>query len=139
MNRTELWGPDRLNPALAEEIQERVGAMRSELFTDEERETRAFMAAERARAMTPKIGDYLMPDGWNGDGENLQAGDAYVDSGYPGCQFRLMLRHDQRLSCAVNLTVTGRKTNRRGYWRVKIEFVGDCEPSTFAGGWIMIR
>jgi hypothetical protein len=40
----------------------------------------------------------------------------------------------------VNVVVTGRTWQRRegDYWvRVRIEFVGDGEPSVFVGGWLL--
>lgn len=42
---------------------------------------------------------------------------------------------------AVNVRITGRKVHRN--WgakriRCKIEFVGDCEPSTFEGAWLYV-
>jgi len=43
-------------------------------------------------------------------------------------------------SLAVNVVVTGRTWQRRQgdyYVRVEIEFVGDGEPSVFAGGWML--
>jgi len=85
----------------------------------------------------PKQSDYLQPDGWpEGSGEQIKDDDGYKDSSFPGCQFRLPTRD---YSLAVNLKVTGRDHitplgNLR--CRVKIEFVGDGEPSTFSGGWL---
>jgi hypothetical protein len=43
---------------------------------------------------------------------------------------------------AVNVTVTGRTLQRMQgdlFVRVKIEFVGDGEPSTFTGGWLKVE
>lgn len=39
---------------------------------------------------------------------------------------------------AVNITVTGRKIQRHDKVRVLVEFVGDCEPSTFERGWMYV-
>lgn len=87
----------------------------------------------------PKIGDFVHPDEWD-LGENLKAADGYRNSSFPGCQFRLPSRGED---LAVNITVTGKPRFRKNsgsrlFWRsrVKIEFVGDGEPSTFSGGWI---
>ena len=95
----------------------------------------------------PAIGDYCVPDGWKGFGEKLLASDLWADTSFPGCQFRLPSGnpfHDYQL--AVNITRTGKDhyipaSQRLGSFptyrcRVKIEFVGDGEPSTFSGGWL---
>ena len=85
------------------------------------------------------LGLYVEPDNWP-IGERLQESDGYSDSGFPGCQYRLPSGPDNWL-LAVNVSFSGRKS----HWcrisdnyrtRVKIEFVGDCEPSTFSHGWI---
>ena len=84
------------------------------------------------------LGLYVEPDGWQ-LGERLRESDHYSDSSFPGCQYRLPAGNDYHL--AVNISFSGRKS----HWcsisdnyrtRVKIEFVGDCEPSTFSHGWI---
>ena len=81
-------------------------------------------------------GDYLIPDGWN-IGEGVTEDDGFSDSGFPGCQARI---HSIGGELAINVTVTSRdfRTHQGSYgWlRVKIEFVGDCEPSQFCGGWM---
>jgi hypothetical protein len=87
---------------------------------------------------TPKIGDYLIPDGWHGIGENLLPGDAPVDASYPGCQFRMPVAVLLKL-WPVNITITGRKPDRNGLFRCKIEWVHDGEASEFSGGKILIR
>jgi len=84
----------------------------------------------------PKVGDFVKPDGWY-IGECLKPSDGFSDSGFPGCQFRLPAGIDYKL--AVNIRITGRKVRySSGFprYRCEIEFVGDCEPSTFARGWI---
>jgi hypothetical protein len=89
--------------------------------------------------LKPKVGDHLVPDSWNRFGNNLETGDGYVDASYRGCQFRLRsVQYTDRTS-AINLVVTGRKSDRDGYFRCRIEFVGDGEPSTFTSGKILIR
>jgi hypothetical protein len=87
--------------------------------------------------MFAQIGDYVKPDGWK-NGELLEEDCGYKDSSFPGCQFRLPNSHEG-YKLAVNITVTGRKPNKDGYHRCKIEFVGDGEPSTFCGGWIKLK
>jgi hypothetical protein len=87
----------------------------------------------------PGVGSYVEPDEWN-IGSSLEPGDDRLDAGFAGCQFRLLANRLQ-LRCAVNITITGRKTTRRNgadFVRVKIEFVGDGSPSQFAGGWMTI-
>ena len=85
-----------------------------------------------------EVGNTIQADKW-GFPEVLQADDGYKDSGFPGCQFRVVT---QSFTIAVNIKVTG-KPHWAGCWsgntwksRCKIEFVGDCEPSTFTGGWL---
>lgn len=86
---------------------------------------------------TPVVGDRIKLDTW-GFPERLLEGDDPVGEGYPGCQFRVE-PFNVAITLAVNVKVTGGyHSNTCGGWRsrCKIEFVGDCEPSTFAGGWI---
>lgn len=89
----------------------------------------------------PKVGDVIRLDGKIS--ERLLQGDEYVDSGYAGCQFRYPLSNGGPIkSVAINIEITGRTWQRYNgaFWvRAKIEFVGDCEPSTFGKGWIKIR
>ena len=85
-------------------------------------------------------GGFVMLDGKT-IGETLLPGDAFSDSGYPGCSARYPIFGCGPIkSVAVNVTVTGKSYRRlRGsYWlRCRIEWVGDCEPSTFAKGWVL--
>ncbi len=84
----------------------------------------------------------IQPDGWGYNFETLTKADDFKDSSFPGCQYRLQ-------SCggdlAVNVKITGRKSHDISSldythtWyktRVKIEYVGDGEPSTFDGAWV---
>ena len=91
----------------------------------------------------PKIGDFVVPDKWI-FGEKLETDDGYSDTEFPGCQFRLRStpRGVPLGSLAVNIKITGR--DLQYHWngqrlRVKIEFVGDGEPSQFTGGWLFPR
>jgi len=90
-----------------------------------------------ATRYTPRVGDVIEADGWR-IGQTLDAGDDFVDSGFPGCQFRVWMGGGV-FHVAVNVEVTG-KPHYRGYGRCRsrcrIEFVGDCEPSTFTRGWL---
>ena len=85
--------------------------------------------------LNPTVGDFLGLDGGCLCGTVLSQDDGFKDSGFPGCQFRT----DREL--AVNVVVTGRSVrwnSRDAFFgvRVRVEFVGDCEPSTFVGGWV---
>jgi len=86
---------------------------------------------------TPRVGDWLIPDQWDTSSE-LKAGDDPLDHHWAGCQFRV---YGRMSTVGVNLRLTGAPHIQRGDgWRyksrVKIEFVGDGEPSTFSGGWL---
>ena len=101
---------------------------------------------------TPVLGDAVAPDGWRGDFGNLLEGAENSNDAFPGCQFFITLNNGGPITqLAVNLTISGRKrhfvapaylpgeersTINRWRQRVKIEFVGDCEPSTFTKGWV---
>jgi len=77
-------------------------------------------------------------------GEILHEGDDFtIDDGYAGCDFRYPAQYGGPIKdVACNVKVTGRKTTRRfgDEWvRVRVEFVGDCKPSTFAKGFMLIN
>lgn len=88
---------------------------------------------------TPKVGNYLLPDGWIA-GATLESGDDYRDNEFPGCEFRV-LAGDGLMKLAINVEVTGgqhkttsRYTNKA---RCQIEFVKDGgQESVYLGGWI---
>ncbi len=79
---------------------------------------------------------WVKPDGWN-------VGGCLESSDWDAAQFRLPTGSNGPIkSLAVNITVTGKKV--RYYYgmeavRVRIEFVGDGEPSTFTNGWMGVR
>ena len=81
-----------------------------------------------------KLGSCIRPDGWR-FGERLTASDWNM------AQFRLPTGSAGPIkSLAVNVTITGRTWQRRegDLWvRVRVEFVGDGEPSVFVGGWML--
>ena len=84
-----------------------------------------------------KVGSCIRPDGWNFGGR-------LISSDWDKAQFRLprpaAFSGDPIQSLGVNIVVTGRTVQRRecGFWvRVRIEFVGDGEPSEFTGGWML--
>jgi len=84
---------------------------------------------------------FLVPDGWQ-IGNTLRPSDGYSDISFPGCQYRLPTSNDygNRYMLAVNVSISGRKSHmvdfNRYKTRVKIEFVGDGEPSTFHRGFV---
>lgn len=92
--------------------------------------------------VTPKVGSYLVPDNHRGCGELLLKGEDYVDSGFKGCEFRFPNPiFGASRAIAINLEITGRTIQYRDggrYVRVKIEWVGDCEASTFSRGWLRV-
>ncbi len=78
-----------------------------------------------------EIGDYIAYDG--NAGTILHEGETFTDSGFAGSEFR------SNSGTAINVTITGRKwviKNGRFAVRVKVEAVGDCEPSEFWGGYL---
>lgn len=76
-------------------------------------------------------------------GEILHKGDDFSCEGYAGCDFRFPALYGGPIKdVACNVKVTGRKTTRRfgDEWvRVMVEFVGDCESSTFVKGFMLIN
>ena len=89
----------------------------------------------------PEVGSLIELDARNHVGELLREGDDFTCPGYPGCDFRFPINFGPIKDVAVNVKVTSRKIRWRdgGSWvRVQVEFVGDCEPSTFAGGWMKV-
>jgi len=80
------------------------------------------------------VGSFVRPDGWRW-GEKLSPSDGYRDTSFPGCDFRIPSSGG---NLAVNVVVTGRKADRDGLYRCKIEFVGDGRESTFSGGKIKL-
>jgi hypothetical protein len=83
----------------------------------------------------PKVGDGIKADEWFCY-ETLEKSDGWQDSGFPGCEFRVLLPRHNDIKLAVNVKVTGKPRWNGVRWesRCRIEFVGDCEPSTFSGG-----
>jgi len=82
-----------------------------------------------------KEGDLIKADGWTFY-EKLNPSDGFSDSGFKGCDFRVRL---QDYNIAVNVITTGKPIFKNGHYisRCKIEFVGDCEPSEFSGGYLI--
>jgi hypothetical protein len=82
------------------------------------------------RQVTLKTDKLIYVDGW-------KFGVRLLESDWEKAQFRI----PSQTGCkpAVNITVTGRTVQRKNdtyVARIKIEFVGDDEPSTFHAGWI---
>jgi len=93
------------------------------------------------REVRPEVGSLIELDDRDHIGELLREGDDFTCPGYPGCDFRFPINFGPIKDVAVNVKVTGRTRQIRtgSHWvRVQVEFVGDCEPSTFAGGWMRI-
>lgn len=85
-----------------------------------------------------KIGSYILVDDET-IGHNLHKGSDYSDSGFPGCQFYLP-RNTLPNGLACNVEITGRTLQRKNgayYIKVKITWVGDCEPNTETSGWML--
>ena len=96
---------------------------------------------------TDYTGLNLSPDGWyhnrpnhGGLCESLIKADEFKDSSFLGCQYRLPVKN---YMIAVNISISGRKSHSCGSFvcpyyktRVKIEYVGDGEPSVFDHGFL---
>lgn len=82
------------------------------------------------------VGSYIKPENW-AFGNNLEASD------WDAAAFFLPTNSGGPIKrLAVNITITGKTVQRfqgSNWIRVKIESVGDGEPSTFFGGWLLIR
>lgn len=90
--------------------------------------------------LSPAVGDRIILDN-KAISERLLPGDTFSDSGYPGCEFRFPRYCTVVPSVAINIRITGRKIIWRqgeNMIRIRIEWVGDCEPSTFSGGWLVV-
>lgn len=83
-----------------------------------------------------QVGGIVKPDGW-------RLAQKLTDSDWDAARFRIPTGQTVGiLSLAANVTITGRNPQRReGEWwvRVQIEFVGDGEPSTRSGGWLLLN
>ena len=91
--------------------------------------------------VTPAVGSYVILDA-KLIGERRLPGDEPVDSGYAGCMFRWPVNAKPIDTVAVNVEVTGRTLQRKwgGYYvRVRITWVGDCEPDTHGSGWMEVK
>lgn len=91
------------------------------------------MATIYENEVTPAVDSIIHIDGW-------QFATRLTASDWDQAAFRIPTGYSFGItSLAVNVTVTGRTfQNRQGeLWvRVKVEFVGDGEPSSFQGGWM---
>ena len=85
-------------------------------------------------AVVVGAGSVIEPDGW-------QISQRLEESSWDAAEFRIPTGHAFGVtSLAVNVTVTGRTwVSRCGdlWTRVKIEFVGDGEPSVMHKGWML--
>lgn len=91
------------------------------------------------------VGSLVKLDGSRRFPERLLPGDDNVCHGWPGCDFRYpnpVPGWEKKHAIACNVTVTGKTLQRRdgSLWvRCRVEWVGDCEPSTFSGGWLRVE
>jgi hypothetical protein len=97
-----------------------------------------------------KVGSYVVKEDGRRIGEQLMQGDPEPwGQSWPGCDFRYpnpIPEWRTKHAIACNVHVTGRTTRHGsdigqydGWWvRVQIEWVGDCEPSTFSYGWMKV-
>ena len=84
--------------------------------------------------VTPKLGSFIKPDGWP-MGSCLVAGDSFSE-------FRLPTHQTVIASLAVRIETTGRTLQRKHgdlMVRVRIIFVGDCEPDTVTYGYMRVQ
>ena len=93
------------------------------------------MAWVYGREIEPQVDAYVVPELWNFGGR-------LKPSDWDKASFYLPTNSGGPIKeLAVNVTVTGHTLQRRQgdlYVRVKVEFVGDGEPSTFTGGWMKV-
>jgi hypothetical protein len=85
------------------------------------------------------VGSIVLIDGRTISEELLAGEPEAIGDGWLGCDFRYPTIIGE---CACNVHVVGRTLQNHGgsLWvRVRVEWVGDCEPSTFIGGWLLIR
>lgn len=96
--------------------------------------------------MTPRVGSYIRLGDTIGEarmGDALLPGDEPCGS-WAGCEFRWpspVFGWREKHAIACNVTITGRALTRWGgdLWvRVKVEWVGDGEPSTETRGWLLV-
>ena len=84
--------------------------------------------------VVPAVGSYIKPDGWP-MGSVLAQGDSFSP-------FRLPINSGGPIkSLAVRIEVTGRTIQRHAgsyHVRVRIIFVGDCEPDTVTFGTMIV-
>jgi hypothetical protein len=89
--------------------------------------------------LQPEVGTVVYPDGWANKGGDLR------ESSWDKADFRLNSATFTDESMAVNIKITGRTFQRPWGFnspravRVRIEFVGDGEPSSFSGAWMIIN
>lgn len=105
--------------------------------------TTAIQNAERIMVgnwdATPEVGSYVKPDGWM-YGTHLEAG---LTCEFWKCDFYMPLNSGGPIKAvAANIVVTGRTVQRKaGMYmvRVRIEFVGDGDPSTYTSGYMQLK
>lgn len=115
-----------------------IGDSLKEVFPEVKEALHALAVAEEharfVRETAPKVGSYVEPDGWRFGGRLLP-------ETWEAASFRLPTGLTTVTSLAVNVKVTGTmyRYRRGSRWvRVKVEFVGDGEPSRFRGAWMKV-
>ncbi len=89
--------------------------------------------------VSAEVGSWVLPDG-HMLGQRLVEGDGPItwEGSWPGCDFRFpMSITGTDVSC--NIKITGRTIQyhlNRPCVRVRITWVGDCEPDTYSYGWM---
>lgn len=86
--------------------------------------------------LKPQVGQIVEIDTWPAN-----SSEPLLPSDWDKADFRLGTGLKSIPSVAVNVKITGRTAQftRAGYRvRIQIEWVGDCEPSTFSQGWLYI-
>ena len=84
--------------------------------------------------VTPRVGCRIKPDGWP-FGEQLIEGDSFS-------ALRVLTGSAVIKSLAVRVEVTGRTIQYKNWEqrvRVRITFLGDCEPDTVVHGWMWLN
>lgn len=94
------------------------------------------MAVINGIMIEPQVGSCIRPEDW-------PIGNRLAPSDWSQADYRLPVNSGGSIySLAVNVRVSGRtlrKIHGSYYVRVVIEFVGDGEPSTYTGGWMLVE
>lgn len=95
--------------------------------------------------MIENYGEVTVTEGTAVHLDTRRVAERLLPSDWEAAEFRFpcwALGSERVKGVACNVTVTGRtfKVVQGQRWvRCKVEFVGDGEPSTFVGGWVLVR